>query len=205
MKLWTMQDLGAYEELKLTGLLRASEKYVWKDFIFQYDWMAEQMKERIGEPPSKDIKYPIWAWYQWNGINKKKPDLRCSGFSKRGTKLVFLELEVKPNKVLLSDFDGFNGVLNHSYIADSEEEYDRFYNELESYGFKHIDLYSNNNKSNVLEEFKSNVFKSWEKIFDLQRVVDERWSGSKEEQSIQATLWEIRLEQVISAKEFIAK
>ncbi|ETJ29496.1 hypothetical protein Q604_UNBC15975G0006, partial [human gut metagenome] len=151
-----------------------------------------QMKKLIGLPISEKIKYPIWAWYQWSGIKWKRPDLRVSAHLERGTKGVLLELEVEPRNVLLSSFEDFNNVLNYGYIADNEEDYDKFYDELESYGYCHYDLQSEDKKSDVLEEFKSRLYESWEKIFDLEGEGDERWSGKKEDQSIQATMWEVK-------------
>jgi hypothetical protein len=60
--------------------------------------------------------------------------------------------------------------------------------------------------SSILEQFKAKLYESWEKIFDADKTtLDEAWSGKKEEQSIQATLWYVKWEQVISCKEFIAR
>lgn len=205
MKLWTIQNEGAYEKFKDTGILRTDDRFICKDMLFHYNWMAGQMKKLIGVPISEKTKYPIWAWYQWGGIKQKKPDLRFSGHLEKGTKGVLLELEVEPKNVLLSDFEDFNNVLNYGYISDSEEEYDSFYNELERYGYSHYVLQSEDKKSDILDEYKLRLHKSWEKIFDFERERDENWSGRKEDQSIQATMWEVKWEQVVSAKHFIAK
>jgi hypothetical protein len=80
------------------------------------------MKKRIGLPPSKEIKYTIWAWYQWNGINKKKTDLRNSSHLPKGTRGVRIELEVNPKDVLSSDFEDFNTILNYGYLDDTEAD-----------------------------------------------------------------------------------
>ncbi|AGX43885.1 DUF3841 domain-containing protein [Clostridium saccharobutylicum] len=205
MKLWTIQNEGAYEKFKDTRILRANDRFICEDMIFHYNWIADQMKKRIGLLISEKIKYPIWVWYQWNGIKHKKPDLRFSGHLEKGTKGVLLELEVEPQNALLSDFQDFNNVLNYGYISDSEEEYDSFYNELERYGYSHYNLQSADKKSDILDEYKLRLYESWEKIFDLESEGDERWSGKKEDQSIQATMWEVRWEQVVSVKHFIAK
>lgn len=205
MRLWTIQNESAYENFKDTGILRADDRFICGDMIFHYNWMAGQMKKRIGSPISEKIKYPIWAWYQWSGIKQKRPDLRVSGHLEKGTKGVLLELEVEPGNVLLSDFDDFNNVLNYGYIADNEEDFNKFYDELESHGYCHYDLQSEDIKSDILEEFKSRLYESWEKIFDLEHERDERWTGRKVDQSIQATMWEVRWDQVVSVKHFIAK
>lgn len=206
MKLWTIQTLKAYEKFKETKSFHVDENYVWDDMIFQYNWMVEQMKKRIGLPISEKIKYPIWAWYQWNGVKHKRPDLRYSAHLPKGRKGILLELEVNDKSVLLSDFDDFNSVLNYGYLTNTEEEYDKFYNELEGYGFCHEDLYNLDKSSNILDHYRAKLYDSWERIFDLERdIVDENWSGRKEDQSIQATLWELKWEQVISCKKFVAR
>jgi hypothetical protein len=205
MKLWTIQNEAVYEKFKNAGSLHADNSFICDDMIFHYNWMVDQMKKRIGLPISEKIEYPIWAWYQWQGTKNKRPDLRFSGHLERGTKGVLLELEIEQEKVLVSDFDDFNNILNYGYVSDSEKEYDDFYNELESYGYCHYDLQSVDKRSEILDRFKIKLYESWEKIFDLEREVDERWSGKKEEQSIQATMWKVKWEQVVSVKHFIAK
>ncbi|MTK14196.1 MAG: DUF3841 domain-containing protein [Clostridiaceae bacterium] len=205
MKLWTIQNEAVYDKFKETEILHADNSFICNDMAFHYNWMAGQMKQRIGSPITETIKYPIWAWYQWQGTEHKRPDLRFSGHLEKGTKGVLLELEVMEDEVLLSYFDDFNNVLNYGYIADNEEEFDKFYDELESYGYCHCDLQSADKKSDILDQFKLRLYESCEKVFDLECERDEKWSGKKEAQSIQATMWEVRWEQVVSVKHFIAK
>ena len=65
MKLWTIQHKAAYEEMLRTGVLRANSAYIFEEFFRDsYDWMVEQMKKRIGNPPD-GVELPVWAWYQW--------------------------------------------------------------------------------------------------------------------------------------------
>lgn len=206
MKLWTIQNIDAYEKFKNTGFLRANENFIYDDMTFHYNWVVAQMKKRIGPPPSKEIKYPVWAWYQWNGVRHRKPDLRYSAHLPRGTSGVRIELVVDTKEVLLSDFDDFNCVLNYGYMTDTEKEYNRFYNEFESNGFCHDNFYDLGKNSKLLNYYRAKLYNSWERIFDLKRdILDEAWSGKKEERSIQATLWEVKWGQVISAKQFIAR
>lgn len=50
------------------------------------------------------------------------------------------------------------------------------------------------------------IVHSWEKIFDLDWVDDEQEiTCIKSDKSIQATIWEVKLEQIRSVREFIAK
>ena len=109
LTLWTLQHRDAWEELERTGVLRADPDRVWEDFRGAYDWMADQMRARIGPPP-KGVRYPIWAWYQWEG-QRRPMDLRRSGYAPRGTPMVRIEFEIDAAQVLLSEFDRWNIVL----------------------------------------------------------------------------------------------
>lgn len=160
MKLWTIQTLAAYKKFKETGVLRANEDFVYEDMMFHYNWMADQLKKRIGLPPSIEIKYPVWAWYQWSGINKKKPDLRNSSHLPKGINGVRIEFEVDSKDVLLSDFDDFNKVLNYGYMTDTEVEYDNFYKKLESQGYNHFDLYESVVLSDRLSMYRTKLYES---------------------------------------------
>ena len=120
MLLWSIQHKRAYEKMEQTGVLRADKNFIATDwFENSYLWMAEQMKKRIGEPP-EGVIFPVWAWYQWEGM-RKRPDMRVHGrnWGEKGTPVVLLTIEVPDNLVLLSDFDFFrrhpaNGKRNHA-------------------------------------------------------------------------------------------
>jgi transposase len=70
MRLATIQDKAAYDELCATGVLRCraelSELLGIDNFRPAYDWLVGQMKQRVGKPP-QGVTYPIWAWYLLNG------------------------------------------------------------------------------------------------------------------------------------------
>lgn len=94
--LWTIQDEAAFEVFEKTGVLRADPNHLLFDGDFQdaYQWMADQMRHRIGAAP-EGVQYPVWAWYQWEG-QRKRMDLRRSGYAKRGTPLVQITFEADP-------------------------------------------------------------------------------------------------------------
>lgn len=183
--LWTIQHKEAYKEMLKTGILRANDNHLFcgDDLKFAYEWMSEQMCKRIGPPP-KGVKYPVWAWFQWEGKRKRR-DLRLSGYAERGTPMVQIEFEVDRNKVLLSDFEDWHRVLNNSYISDSEEDFDLFYTTDHEIIQKEIEV-------------------SWSKIFDIDSYMPDR-SVPANEKSIQATLWEIKLPQIKKVEHFTAK
>ncbi len=178
MKLWTIQHRTAYDKLMKTGFLRADENHLFceDDLRFAYDWMAEEMKKRIGNPPDK-IQYPVWLWYQWEGC-RKRPDMRSFGrrWAAKGTPITLITAEIPDHKVLLSDFDMWHIVLNNAYLALTEEE----------------------DEHPVLTKEKS-----WERIFDFS--IDNEYWNLKGSRSIQATVWEVVKEQVCKAEHFIAR
>jgi len=150
--------------------------------------MASELSKKDIRPDG--IRYPIWAWYQWNGKRKKR-DMRERGLSNRGDPAVQLEIEIPDEKVLLSDFDVFHCVLNNTYICSSEEESERFDKWCES----------QDDKSKIVKKIKE----SWTGVFDLTKEDDNWLYGKNEHKSIQAVFWELREDQVIWAREFIAR
>lgn len=189
MRLWTMQTLPAYRSLIDNGYFICDEKYADRDFTSAYKWLMGQMdKKGIYHPIN--CKTPIWAWYRYNGKNKK-PDLRNSGFGIRGTKSVCIELEIPENDVLLSDYTDWHRVLNNGYNDNSnnEQEWEKETSWYESLSGKNKQLVK---------------IKSWEKIFDIPTVPyknDWRSYGYW----VQATFWVIRIEDIVKVQTFICK
>ena len=166
-------------------MIRANEAHLFCDdeLRFAYDWMSKQLTNRVGNAPD-GVRYPVWAWYQWEGKRKRR-DLRFSGYARRGTPMVQIEFEIDSNSILLSDFDDWHLVLNNSYIADSEEEFDEFY------------AAQHTNEKELIEE-------SWHKIFHIGKAIP-NWTTPLNRKSIQATLWEIRPEYIKKIEHFVAK
>lgn len=112
MRLWTIQGIEIYEQLQRDEVAYCTEP-AWADdekFLKAYGWMAEQMRQRIGEPPIKDIKYPMWAWYQYTSAKSKKPSRSYLDIEEGIS--VYMEIEIPDNEVLLSDFSNWHNVLN---------------------------------------------------------------------------------------------
>jgi hypothetical protein len=113
IKLWTIHPVSVWNTLNKTGTLRVSSLHkLDSDWLPAYKWMTAQMQKRLPSSP-KDIA-PIWSWLQWTN-NRRMPDLRAAGHLEPGAKGVRLEIEVNPNRVLLSDFDLWHNVLNYSW------------------------------------------------------------------------------------------
>lgn len=179
MKLVTFQTEAAFNKLQRKGYLIGTKKYIIPDFLKAYDWLRKQMNDKIGPSPLPD-QYPIWAWYQ--GEDFDNLEARCEEIE-IGHRGVRLEIEIDEKQVLLSDFETWHMVLNNSYLAISEEDYDRFEDE-----------------SKVNSDTTDRIEKSWERIFDLDQIVDENWISPKEKKTIQATFWKLELNQIKNVK-----
>lgn len=204
MRLWTIQNIGAYKELKEAKELKGKSEFVYEDFRYAYNWMIKQMGKRLNVPSPDSLAYPIWSWYQWRGVNKRKPDLRYSGHSERGEKLVRIEFEIEEDKVLLSDFDLFHYVINYWYLPSSEHDSKQFDKEMARSGITLYDLQDCTQKSAILIILRKKVEESWNKIFNLDWE-EEYITANREEKSIQGVLWELKWEQIINVDEFIAR
>ena len=187
MTLWTIQPDEVYQQIQKTDIYRCDfEKSQMTDLREQYDWLVQEMKARIGEPP-EGVFYPVWAWYMWEGA-RKKPDLRRARWRNgwKGDRFVCMEIEIPDDRVVLSDFDVWSIILLDGLIADSEEEVKRL--EME------YDSLTQEDK----QEYKA---QNWKTVFDL-NYVDNGWIHRGD--SIQATFWELGKEDIKSVRFFTA-
>lgn len=205
MILWTIQDYPAYEIFMDSGILIANEDFVFGKELYDpaYKWLFEQMVERIGVPP-QGVKYPVWAWYQWEG-KRKKLDMRQSGYAERGTKIVRLTIDVNPEMILLSDFDLYHFPLNYWYLSLTENEDMAFEEEYKRYDFAFEDLQDANINTSEMLMLRNKIMKSWERIFDFELEANDWVVEPMERKSIQATMWYVKKEQLVNAEVFIAR
>lgn len=192
MKLWTIQTLEAWKELQSSGVLHTRQNQIdsfHKDYLSSYKWMMEQMNVKIGAASSKGL-FPIWAWYQWDGKKRAKPDLRAIRWHHPvGEHNVCIEFICKDEFVLLSDFVLWHHVLNSCFLPKSEDDDNAF--EKRFANVKIPDAIGHK----IIEQ-------SWQRIFDIDW--EDPWiSFPRKKKSIQATLWEIRLDMVTDITHFI--
>lgn len=183
MRLWTIQPAHAYETLR-TGRPYRCEKTLCENLKYEkfkeaYAWLAGQMTRRIGPPPN-GTELPVWAWHTTDWKNKR-PDMRQPLFRYSDKPHVLMELELPEDRVLLSDYIAWHIVLNQGYYGNAEND-SEFEQEM--------------NEFDMLPQDTQAIMriKSWEKIFDT-RKIDTDWT--KNGQYVQATFWEIRLEDVL--------
>lgn len=188
MIVWTFQPVEVYEQLKKDGIFHSdpskSELLDLESLQDAYKWMMTQMEKRI-KPKPIGANYPIWAWhtYDWK---HKKPDLRLGAFNQYRGDMICIELDIPDNCVLLSDENDWYAILNDTYCSTAmcDDEYEKESAEYEKLSKKEKEIAKR---------------KSWEQIFRIEHIEnDGYWRG----RYIQATFWEIRMENVREVRFF---
>ena len=193
MILWTIQGIEIYEQLQRDGMAYCT-KPSWSDdekFMRAYHWMAEQMKRRIGEPPIKEIEYPMWAWYQYNSIKSNKPPRSFSNIPEGLS--VYMEIEIPDKDVLLSGFSNWHAVLYQCPLSDWKK-IDRKTDLLDKELGRRLEF------DDYPLDIQKEIEKSWEAIFDLDRRDKDVGRTHKRNRSIQATFWMLKPEHIISVE-----
>ena len=192
MKLWTVQAYHFWEVLQEQGTITTDIRQIDEDWLDgeildAYQWLASQMELRIGGRPHPDT-LPLWAWYQWHGEKRKRPDLRSFEYIPSGQKGVRIEFEIEDYLVLLSDFDLWHSPLNREYLGASDQDTESFYEETEelSHDRLHADPF-----------YRQQIVNSWPRIFDLD------WKN--ENLRIQATFWQLNMKNVRDVTVFISR
>ena len=199
MILWTIQTRDVYNQLIKNGEYYCDinkSQYskdvsdwpeIKEDYQRAYNFIIDQMKKRIGNPPHKQIKLPIWAYYtNEDGLNKRLDLRKHKNFTIKP--YVMMEIELDDNQVLLSDFDYYTVcVLGNSpiYTCYNDYEYDC------------VDEWYESLNEEEKEKFKH---KSWEDIFNLNPdpldVDNFMGRGINSNRIIQATFWILKKENI---------
>ncbi len=204
MVIWSILTLQAWDELRQRGRLRVAARHVMRDFLGPYVWMGKQMERRLKAPRPNKNALPIWAWYQWEGAARRKPDLRAAGYLPTGERGVRVELNVADECVLLSDFDLWHYVLNYWYLPQSERDGRVFEKKLARvglsfYGYDHQHPLPHGRYCQEIEQ-------SWERIFDTNWADRGHAIASPpKKKSIQATLWELFADDIVEVRKFTAR
>ncbi len=198
MTLWTIQSIAAWKILQREQVLFADQRYSEDLFLDAYRWMTKQMKHRIVSK-SEIMSLPLWAWYQWDGIERRKPDLRSSGHLPKGQRGVRIEFEQLDKGVLLSDFDLWHYVLNYWYLPQTVADGEAFEAELSDHNLSFYKM-----KPIPVRAYHQRIEDSWNRIFDLDWV-DEEISEPYAKKQIQATFWKLHFDQIKDVQIFTAR
>lgn len=200
MRLWTIQPLKWYEQLLEKGSISGDKTFVQPNFLQSYYWLMEKMDERIGTRPFSDC-FPVWAWYQYENAQKRKPDLRYTSLLAKGTKGVRIEIRKNEEDVLLSDFDLWHHAINKWYLGKNKVESVAFENELKHLNAQGFDTF---NFNTLPADIQYKIIKSWDVIFNLE-FNDPYYTHPKDKKSIQATFWTLSVKEISKVEMFVAK
>ncbi len=192
MRVYTIQPVAFYDELMRNGIVYCDrESWIAKEYRVQYEWMAQQMRQRIGEPPLPQIQYPIWVWYQYISKKRPVPTMSSKDILPGETQAVMMELEVPENEVLLSNFSLWHLPMNYAGICLKREKR-QYENELQKYE----DLLREYRPLNEYPNEVQQILKTWERVFDLDLRDPYEETRMRKNQIIQGTIWSLRKEWV---------
>ena len=186
MNVWMIMPLRVYESLMRDGVYRLTdpEDDDLKEFPHAYEWLNDEMAERVGQAP-EGVVMPLRGWLRWEP-ERVRPDLRWMRWNWIPPgEYVLLQLEMPESQVLLMDVECWYFMLNDCLIDDSEEEsacLEVAYNALPP------------------EEQALMKKENWKRAFDVEYRENDYWRGKGYE--VEALFWELRKEQVRSVKRF---
>lgn len=202
MIVYSTQDLHIFEKIQKGETHYANRSFIVDPsdpdivdeyFCRAYDWISQRMEEKIGPKPAEGVM-PTWAYYQWWGEKKPKPDLRYRGarcFADNRT-CALMTLEIPDEDVLLSDYDTWHWVLNGSFLGD-ESRSDEIHEYKKAHKFHDFEDYP--------QWLKDEISLSWNMVFDMD-ASNTILEQEKSEQIIQATFWCIKPEYLKEAVKF---
>lgn len=189
MLLWIILPKEAYEQIQRDGVFRYTEvNEDMTDFPMAYDWLYQEATRLIGSAPDGAVT-PLHGWLRWE-VERERPDLRWMRWNwGPWGEHVLMQVDIPEDRVFFMDSHCWAHILNRWLIADNKEEHDRlevFYDGLSS------------------EEQEKMLLDNWhEKAFDIEYVEGDDWRGKGSE--VEAVFWEVRKEQIRSAKSFVSK
>jgi hypothetical protein len=184
VRLWTVQSLEAWAVLDGTGVLRALRERAEKDFLSAYDWMAAEMRRRIGPPPD-GTTIPLWADALRNGCSTgaRIRSQRRFVLDAGSPTDVFIEVEVPVERVLFSDFHAWETGPLCGWFLSGRGKREGFARYWKRYGVPDDVVWKETPGEAEV------ILASWPRVFEPQRM----------RCCVQATLWEIKREDVREA------
>lgn len=199
MIVWTQQELSFLGDLERNGVAYCNcEGWLRREYGFAYDWMVEQMRLRLGEPPMGEISLPLWCWVQYNDHKSPKPKFRPNlGDNGQPVPSVFIEADVPEEVLLQSNFRLWAWHCMNGWPIGSQElerEVDSFKRERGiQQGVEFCELPAH---------LQGRIRQSWECIFDLDYRHRRYDNHPRRNKAIQATFWYLRKEWIRSVRIF---
>ena len=192
MKLWMKLSRNAFEELSRSGKLKTEQPGDFSEVKERdaHDFLGNQLRQCV-KSPANTFRYPLLAWYQKDG----KKHLREYLLQNADSDCVILTLEVPREQFQLFDERLFCYVKRAYYIPENEGDLQRHELVMEKMNLNYEKLSGKDDVSLAVQCVKRVIEASWQRIFDLKRE-DGYIYGMNSRKSIQAALWEIKIEQI---------
>lgn len=178
IRIHTFQERRAVDEAVRMGRLVGSAEHA--AFPEAYDWMRRQMQERLGHASG----LPVWAWL-------RRPDCRRKMLDPGD--LVRLTAIVPRSRLLISDRDMWDAVVNDGHLSLDEregDEHDARWPERVPRG--HADW----------PDYEAEIMPTWERVFDPLADLDPAWHGNRSRLLLQACLAELRMDEVVAMRHY---
>jgi hypothetical protein len=173
LRVWTAQADLVIDNIEKDGIYHVKRTYILekygqisKLFLEPYDWFISRAASKISPPPGAE--YPIWVYCDPIMVSNYAP----------GDHII--DIEVPRDKVILFDQAKWLKILNLSYIPANPADGERFKRTIIEYGLQHE---SKAFTTNFYPEFKREIIRSWDRLFD---------DSIKLSQDEMGALWEIR-------------
>lgn len=115
MKIFTLQHKNIIDIINREGTYSVSENRTLalngEGFYNTYEYIRKTMHNHIKDYP--ESQYPIWGWkkYENNEGSVKDISILYDGFYDNIKEMVYIELDIPDNEILLSDFDKYSELL----------------------------------------------------------------------------------------------
>lgn len=180
IRIYTLQDIGAWEAAQKRGYWTGDRDYILTDreleysWVPQYDWMRRQMAKRI---PGYSGDYPIWAYFY-------RHNMRQHPFQEDPT--VMLVADIPRERMVVSDYGLWHMPLNEGFVSFSEAEDDALDDAHKAAGHR---------RRQITPEKEEN----WERVLRIEKHEDPAvldWIGRKD--IFQTCIDRVYLDEIVS-------
>lgn len=177
LHLWTAQTDAVLDCIRENGFSQVKMEFIDRKYE-ESAWVFKEaygfFKQRAGllVKPPEGAESPIWLFFDRSWVYLSRDSY-------------LLELSIPRERAVLFDRDKWQKVLNLSYVGKDREDEARFEQKMNRMG---VTAYWEVFQSPFYPYLKSEIRKSWERIFDIDNT---------EQTNLGAAVWQLRQEDVV--------
>ncbi len=184
--LYTAQSEIVYQKILTDGICYSKEAYIQQKyeesapiFLTAYRWFASEAEKLVPKPEQAQL--PYWAFRDLYSVE-------------RSGEVRLLTLSVPLSQGIFFDLYQWNQILQLKFLDTDPKAQKAFLQELSMRGLKESQIML----SSFYPDLKAQILDSWKTLFRYQHAIQ---SGDfSKPQAIQAALWCIKKEWIISAE-----